>query len=592
MTTISFIDDWKPALKPGTYTVKVSVSVTAPEANTFDRSVDFAIGGAAVALNPADIVAVFPPDGSLGLQAETLPHIMLRDPHLPYAIVTNHLKDAPWLAVLLVTDEELGPKGLAVQPFSGKGAPVETINLAADLLRQIAPAAEDLPLLTHVRELDGSEDARRAVVLCSRLPSAKSRNTALLVSLVDLFADGVSITSAAQAGTQVPIAVLARWSFSCVDDDQSFASRMAGVLRNAGPLCWDEPAKPPSPDPGAPFRAGGWSLLPFRRRDGANGFGLYRGAFVGARPSDRPDPADLASADGLLEFIEPFGIFDISYAAAWELGRLMALASAGAVQEIAAAQRRGQRASLAGAIAAAGARVPGLPAPATSTAPLPALDALLQRLSMLEDVSFAHLVPDPDLLPPESLRCFFVDERWVRCLMAGAISPGMLPHQTADAAAPTPPTVTRNRFGILLRSSVVADFPSLTVEGYTQRAALSNPLTPIRQVALSQQVLLVLFEQPVAQVDFHLHPEALHHGLAGTVGALNINVSDAGQTLILDPTHFRYGGATQAAGVLNIAAILRDIRKMPGRSAAGSGAFALDTVQSTTRASFGIDLPA
>jgi hypothetical protein len=43
---------------------------------------------------------------------------------------------------------------------------------------------------------------------------------------------------------------------------------------------------------------------------------------------------------------------------------------------------------------------------------------------------------------------------------------------------------------------------------------------------------------------------------------------------------------------MNIAAILRDIRKMPGRSAAGSGAFALDTVQSTTRASFGIDLPA
>ena len=48
----------------------------------------------------------------------------------------------------------------------------------------------------------------------------------------------------------------------------------------------------------------------------------------------------------------------------------------------------------------------------------------LARLRLLENVPFAYLVPDSLLLPPESIRFFYVDRNWTDALVQGALSVG------------------------------------------------------------------------------------------------------------------------------------------------------------------------
>src|SRR5438093_13571359 len=60
------------------------------------------------------------------------------------------------------------------------------------------------------------------------------------------------------------------------------------------------------------------------------------------------------------------------------------------------------------------------------------LRRFLARLRLLNGVPFSYLVPDADLLPPESIRFFYVDRRWTDSLVEGALSVGTI--TTADRA--------------------------------------------------------------------------------------------------------------------------------------------------------------
>ena len=48
----------------------------------------------------------------------------------------------------------------------------------------------------------------------------------------------------------------------------------------------------------------------------------------------------------------------------------------------------------------------------------------LGRLRLLEGVPFANLIADAELLPPESIRWFYLDRRWTDALVQGALSVG------------------------------------------------------------------------------------------------------------------------------------------------------------------------
>lgn len=60
---------------------------------------------------------------------------------------------------------------------------------------------------------------------------------------------------------------------------------------------------------------------------------------------------------------------------------------------------------------------------ADSTIPA-GLRSWLVRLRLLEGVPFGNLVADTELLPPESIRWFYIDRRWTDALVMGALSVG------------------------------------------------------------------------------------------------------------------------------------------------------------------------
>ena len=102
------------------------------------------------------------------------------------------------------------------------------------------------------------------------------------------------------------------------------------------------------------------------------------------------------------------GADDVTYAAAWELGRLLALQNESASAALYHWKRRRYqevRAREAG-VAAAVAHVPAAPSLPEFAFPRD----WFEQLARLRGVPFNYLVPDEGLLPPASIRFFCVDQ--------------------------------------------------------------------------------------------------------------------------------------------------------------------------------------
>lgn len=191
----------------------------------------------------------------------------------------------------------------------------------------------------------------------------------------------------------------------------------------------------------------------------------------------------------------------------------------------------------------------------------------LARLRLLSGVPFGHLVADAALLPPESIRFFYVDRDWTDALVQGALSVGTvttadraaltrlygvvrdevdeaerlvrLPGVEAGAAVPVGPAGTLS--GFLLRSRMVSGWPGLHVRGYgVDNLSLAVPIpddqvgeehdVPLRRLGLlrlerlAPAVLLAVFdgvpsvvhiEEPRAGIQFGVEEKGMV--LGGTV---------------------------------------------------------------------------
>lgn len=149
----------------------------------------------------------------------------------------------------------------------------------------------------------------------------------------------------------------------------------------------------------------------------------------------------------------------------------------------------------------------------------------LAQLRLLSGVPFSHLVADPDLLPLESIRFFYVDREWTDALVEGALSVGTMTTLDRQHLAALYPALrnevdgeerrqratdeTRPGFGpantitgFLLRSSAVSGWPGLHVRAYASavgdRDVLADDdprrLRLLRLERLAPAVLLALFD--------------------------------------------------------------------------------------------------
>lgn len=139
----------------------------------------------------------------------------------------------------------------------------------------------------------------------------------------------------------------------------------------------------------------------------------------------------------------------------------------------------------------------------------------LAKLWLLYPISFDTLVPHRNLLPPESIRFFFIDESWLEAAYEGAVSLGMdssrqscfnrmirklllrLTHKEMlnmraslyGETAPQPKSDTRS--GLLIRSSLVTYWPTLSMAAFN---AQKQSLAILRMELLSEDIMIILFD--------------------------------------------------------------------------------------------------
>lgn len=176
------------------------------------------------------------------------------------------------------------------------------------------------------------------------------------------------------------------------------------------------------------------------------------------------------------------------------------------------------------------------------------LRSWLNRLLLLKGVPFNYLVPDERMLPPESIRFFYLDMNWVDTLVDGAFSIGRnlsinenalsmnldriaLPksqkqvklsaHSLRSAALGTVAPVSDLKVvtGFLLRSKLVTEYPGMGVNAYPAGGAPGEGniqlLDILRMEALgpNSDTMICLIDGDCQRIDVHEAPEVLHYGI-------------------------------------------------------------------------------
>jgi hypothetical protein len=579
---LTFVAHQRPALPAGDYSITAKQRVSL-ESDPYTVNRTFTVGGERFALPPTEIRAVFPPDGSLGDHTTVLPHVILERSSLPWERRPGGPDDIarPWLALLLFSDDEIPAPttvtlgDLATGPAYIPAPRLETHDAATDqvsvidvprtLLADLIPGLADLAYLAHVRR-SGGTGTDTAVVLGTRLPSAGASSTVHLVTVEGRYGpDGFDL-GPDTPGALVRLVTLANWRFACVREDQTFA-HLARALTDQG-----HPFRlPDSGEPAADaFLRQGYVPVRHNLRQGGRTISWYRGPFV-TGPAPAPVPSALRTPDQLLRFYTDAGMFDTGYAAAWQLGRLIALQHTAAATALYGWKRR---------------RAQEIKRPDPSGLPLivphidtdlpPSVQALFDDLAHLRGVPLRYLVPDDRLLPVETVRFLQLDPAWVAALIDGAYSIGRITRLDAEEDRQQPPSVNLPQVtGALIRSDLVAGYPDLLVDGYAD-AAGTTQLTAIPARRLSETVLLCLFEGELTRLDLHQRPEALHFAVEPVTGGITKTLRTGATLPALLP------GPRRTAPIATLAAAMATALT----TAVDSAGFAVQMIETAERVSF------
>lgn len=376
-----------------------------------------------------------------------------------------------------------------------------------------------------------------AVLAANRLPRPGARSIVHVVSLEKRYkVEGSDYNfdfGNAENDDLIPLVSLKSWSFNCVNDEHNFDKILTNAI-NHGKGDTNNTLRLPlransnnAPDLSAAntYLQNGYIALPHYFRWGGNCVSWYRGPLVpGDKTVSLPDGLLPATcSDALLIYNEEYGMLDVSCAAAWELGRLLAVRNKKISTSLYNWKRLHQQQLL---LAEQQELHPHLPFQHDSSPPIQMPDDIeswLAQLSLLKGLPFNYLVPDEKMLPAESIRFFSLDQDWIACLLDGAFSIGRITpgNQATDQSLYEIHFSNRNGpaiSGFLLRSYAVAGWPKLHVDGYktfvdNDEATMSdNQLTMLRMDRLSPNVLLCLFEGNLQAVDIHQKPEMLHLG--------------------------------------------------------------------------------
>lgn len=607
--TLNLTKKMKTALQLGKYTIEAKQTITGSTvSDEFTTKREFVVTGPRFVLDPAEVLATFPPPNTNGDYNNFIPYITIRRATLPWERRITPTNDtAPFLALLiltaterknLVTVKKSSLKDYCTDPLSLEAtddgnATVRVLEANGTDFKERLPTWNDLSLLTHVRQRDGGQ--QEAVILGNRRLLPNTVYEAHLVSL-----EGKDLDKLTTA--KVSLLSLYKWEFTCGADKMGLVERLTQLGCDGLRL----PKRENASNAFNGLRRDGYAAMPYRLAWGDSSHALYRGPLLPVVTAESVDAvikraAGLESSEGLIDYFSNEDLPDVSLAAAWDLGRMLMLRRRGVAMQYYRFRRA--QAGLGYQEANSSVELP-LALHDVSFAASDALPNDVQTfcndLIRLQGVPFPYLVPDPRMLPETSLRVFRVDQRWIVCLLAGALSLGRARSVDKDrekAYLTALVSGVGERSGFLMRSPAVAEYPN---QAYVLKDALTAtanelPITGFgRRDRLAPDVLFIMVPGVFQSITANEEPKTAHFGFkeGGGSGAESFakdlrdptTFAEINKSVTLNDTLYR----NKTLGLLNVDALANEFVKqtspaLPEKSygiKAESHHFALQLIES------------
>ena len=386
---IKFHNNYLPKLPSGKYAVEVTQTIKGDglEQKAFRRTQEFEVAGPRFTLPEGDVHSVYPPANAVDNFRGVLPQVVFRKRTLPWErsidskVESANLKlEIPYIALLVFEPHELKvdkkdaknitstkavarPTAKMKKPGSGFLPPLledgvgdeencYTIDISISDFKAIVPKTEDLIQLAHVREVNTDDkeflgmhaDGWFSVMLSNRLPKTPreveagsveelagikhERNIVHLVSLegfLPYLEKNPHSNLSNNKYKKVRLTSLASWDFYCTPPEASFTKLMETLHVDMLKLENTDAIKSPYLKTAM---EGGYFPLQYHIRNGEKTMAWYRGPLLPTINEYSPEVKDedvFFSVEGSMVYDDKKGLFDLSYATAWQIGRLLAL---------------------------------------------------------------------------------------------------------------------------------------------------------------------------------------------------------------------------------------------------------------------------
>ena len=434
--------------------------------------------------------------------------------------------------------------------------PVRLLDLNLNLFRKLCPNRKELPLLAHIRHVDTADkvplemvaNGEFSVLVANRFPPPGT-NTVYLISLEGWNGLLDSDPGGPQPASRVRLISLGSWSFqNDPKGHDTFGGLMQQLKKNAAVFGIALPGTSGHAHVDNALKRG-YVPLDYKPLQSTPGIAWYRGP-LSPFPRQRLNRPAFERADAALIFDDQNGLMDVSYASAWELGRLLALSSPAFAKGLHLFVERDQNAAeFANEIEKfleqhrGSFKDPGTIPPSPAKEKIKIADDLVEwiaRLVLLYPVPFHYLVPNQSLLPSESLRFFHLDDNWINALIDGAFSIAV---RTAELRAssrtdlqsllskivyqyrlrlqgkqpewnPSEQYMSIPKSGFLLRSSIVSGWPGVEVTASTNAAPDPNLPKILRLDQVAEGVLFCLARGSLETVTFREPREGITFGVS------------------------------------------------------------------------------
>ncbi|WP_406276778.1 hypothetical protein OH799_06620 [Nocardia sp. NBC_00881] len=141
----------------------------------------------------------------------------------------------------------------------------------------------------------------------------------------------------------------------------------------------------------------------------------------------------------------------------------------------------------------------------------------LNRLATLDMLPFDHVVPDPRMLPPESIRFGYLDPGWVRAAVDGALSVGVGHTLDADLNTLAADVATPPGCAVLIRSVLIPHWPRTVFTAFRGEETVE----PSRRAMFGSDVLMLLYPRVIDRFAVAEPPQGLHFGV-GDIGTIEL----------------------------------------------------------------------